>query len=106
MHALQMTHATCERTGFYARIRRWQEKEREESMITMAIGSTPQLSLATPSSLSSDSGGATSTSISFESSSRQRKRNERRVEYLKANSTALTDVERTSEAMSKRTLFV
>ncbi len=72
-------------------------------MITMAIGSTPQLSLTTPSSLSSDSGGATSTSISFESSSRQRKRNERRIEYLKANSTAWTDVERTSEAMSKRT---
>ena len=68
-------------------------------MITTIGSSTPQLSLTTPSSLSSSSdSGATSTSTSH-----QRKRRDRRDEYLKANSTAWTDVEQTSEAMSKRT---
>ena len=72
-------YATCDRSGFYARIRRWREMERERSMMITTIGgTTPQLSLTTPSSLSSDSGGATSTSISFESSSHQQKRRDRR----------------------------
>ncbi len=71
-------------------------------MITTIGGTTPQLSLKTPSSLSSDSGGATSTSISFESPSHQQKRRDRRNDYLQANSRGWTDLDKTSDAMSKR----
>ena len=95
----------CERSGFYAQIRRWHESNSVITTIT-----TPQSSHMTPSSLSSNSatasqstGGAT---LSSEASScmlsDKQKQINRRVEYLQANSTGWVDVEKTGEAMSKR----
>ena len=88
--ALELSQATCERTGFYARIRRW--RARQESFVIGEPATTPPSdvsSLTTPS--------VTSTSSNTADFSTTTTRSDRRVQYLKANMTSWTDFEKTTK---------
>lgn len=97
-----MAKAECDRTAFYARIRRWREREKGQEASAASLSSSSvmsDLTADTPSSLSSASADASTVTITTSSTGR---RSDRRLAYLKANMTSWTDLNKTNSAMSKR----
>ena len=94
--ALELSQATCERTGFYARIRRW--RARQSVVVESTTATTTPLSDL--SSLTAPSVFTASASSNTDSSTARR--SDRRSQYLKGNMPSFNDFEKSNEAMSKR----
>jgi hypothetical protein len=91
--ALELSQATCERTGFYARIRRWRARQ---SVVESPTTTTPPSDV---SSLTTPSVRTDSTSSNTDSTDR---RSDRRADYLQVNMSSFTNIEKTNKAMPKR----